>query len=577
MIEQNYEEKEFLLEEKNKIIFSRENDDNINLSEILTKTHNSSYKQKISNSLQNKNEENAELLIEKNKSNLQLWDIKCPKCEESCKIDIYDYQISLFGCKNNHKTNNIFFREYEYTQITKKKEIICDNCKKTFNEEFYLCQNCKIILCFLCRQIHDKTHFIVNYKDKKCICNEHCKFFISYCKTCKNDLCELCEREHKDHKIIKFSELIPRTYNLMNKNNELNSAINILKNNIKEIKLILDDVIKNLEIYYQIFHDYVYTFDDRKLNYELLYNINKIEQNNDNILKVLNKINNDDSIGNKINIIYDIYKNNNIKKPNEIEIKYKINKNENKVKLFGKDFVSNNKSFCKILYDDKYYDLQENFEIKNIENNTFTIVLRGIKYITDMSYMFYLCTSLIELPDISKLDTSDITNLSYLFKECKSLVSLPDISKWDTSNVEYMTGIFDSCESLISIPDISKWNTYKVIGMGFMFSGCASLKCLPDLSKWDTSKVIDMGYMFSNCMSLKNLPDLSKWDTSLVHNMRYMFHGCKSLMSLPDISKWNTRNLEDKNCMFYGCNKLLLLNIPKKFKGKWYDGIIEFH
>ncbi len=47
-----------------------------------------------------------------------------------------------------------------------------------------------------------------------------------------------------------------------------------------------------------------------------------------------------------------------------------------------------------------------------------------------------------ELPDISKLDTSNVTNMSFMFSSCKFLTHLPDISKWNTSNITNMESIF---------------------------------------------------------------------------------------------------------------------------------------
>ena len=44
-----------------------------------------------------------------------------------------------------------------------------------------------------------------------------------------------------------------------------------------------------------------------------------------------------------------------------------------------------------------------------------------------MSYMFYGCSSLESLPDISKWNTSNATNMSSMFKYCSSLKSLSDI------------------------------------------------------------------------------------------------------------------------------------------------------
>ena len=51
----------------------------------------------------------------------------------------------------------------------------------------------------------------------------------------------------------------------------------------------------------------------------------------------------------------------------------------------------------------------------------------------------------------------NVSNTSYMFSHCNSLISLPDISKWNISNVKDMSYMFRECYSLISFPDISKW------------------------------------------------------------------------------------------------------------------------
>ena len=65
-----------------------------------------------------------------------------------------------------------------------------------------------------------------------------------------------------------------------------------------------------------------------------------------------------------------------------------------------------------------------------------------------------------------------------------------------------MQSMFYNCSSLISLPDISKWNTNNVKNMSWMFYGCSSLSSLPDISKWNTNNVKDMHEMFKNCFSL---------------------------------------------------------------------------
>ena len=50
--------------------------------------------------------------------------------------------------------------------------------------------------------------------------------------------------------------------------------------------------------------------------------------------------------------------------------------------------------------------------------------------------MFYDCSSLISIKDISKLNTNKVINISNMFYNCSSLISLPDISNWKTNNVK---------------------------------------------------------------------------------------------------------------------------------------------
>ena len=42
--------------------------------------------------------------------------------------------------------------------------------------------------------------------------------------------------------------------------------------------------------------------------------------------------------------------------------------------------------------------------------------------------------------------------MSYMFYNCSELSSLPDISKWNTSNVNDMYGMFDGCKPDLKIP-----------------------------------------------------------------------------------------------------------------------------
>ena len=72
--------------------------------------------------------------------------------------------------------------------------------------------------------------------------------------------------------------------------------------------------------------------------------------------------------------------------------------------------------------------------------------------------MFYGCSSLISLPDISKWNTQNIINLNSIFENCSLLTFIPNISAWKLNNVIEINNIFKGCNSLLIILDISKWN-----------------------------------------------------------------------------------------------------------------------
>ena len=522
----------------------------------------------------------------KNKSK----EIICPKCYENCKIQIKDYKIKLFDCKNDHELNNLSFEEFNNSQFINESIITCNNCNninknKTYNKQFFKCITCNNNLCPLCKSIYNDTHKVIDYDKKNYICNIHNDSYISYCNKCKINLCMQCEIKHECHEIIYFKKILPNEEEIKKNINEFRKSINELKNNINQIINILNTVIENLEIYFTINYDMIKNYKIENRNYNILYNINEIKNNC--ISKEIKKIINENSVINRFKNIFDIYNimnnnkdinNGNINKKgeinkdlndnNQITIKYKINKDENKIKIFGKNFVENNKEKCKIICNNIFYDLTEYFDISSYDKNNdiFEINLFGINNIINMSFMFHECKELLSLNDIYKIDTKNTFDMKYMFYNCFSLLSIPDISIWDTSKVTDMSFMFEGCNKLTLLPDISKWKTNNIKDMSHMFALCSSLSLLPDISKWNTDKIEDMRMMFYSCSSLKSLPDISKWNTENVNNMNYMFQNCKILLSIPDISKWNINNVINMNDIFLGCRDSL--NIPDKFRYK---------
>ena len=58
-------------------------------------------------------------------------EIICPECKTNILINIYDFKINLYECKNSHVINNLLLNEFYETQKIDKNEIECSECKKT--------------------------------------------------------------------------------------------------------------------------------------------------------------------------------------------------------------------------------------------------------------------------------------------------------------------------------------------------------------------------------------------------------------------------------------------------------------
>ena len=504
-------------------------------------------------------------VIEKSK------DIICPKCLEPCRIKINDFNLELFGCSNNHINDNIKITDFFETQKINISNIICNNCKiknkgNSPNNEFYTCLNCQTNLCLLCKQNHNSNHNIIRYDQKNYICQEHNENIIKYCIKCNKNICFSCEEDHDKHKTIFLGDLKPNMNEIKNKLLEMKKVIDLftykMNNMIKHLNE-LNDIVK---IYYEININIFNSYQRQNRNYQILQNIKEININN-KIYEKLNNINKIIDIKDKFINIIDLYnkiceqnseinlekphllnenknmkKSNNdnkssVEKLNQITIIYNINKNEKKIKLFGKNFLIHNKDNCHLLIDGKQNELCEFYQLNNNQkkNNTLKIKLIENKKIIDMSSMF---------------------------DNCKSIVSLPDISEWNTKNVNNMSRMFAVCQSLKSLPDISDWDLKDVTNLRAMFQCCYSLVSLPDIAKWNTKNVTDMSYMFNHCWELKSLPDISKWNVKNVSNMNYMFKECTSLSSFPDIAKWDINEELQKEDMFKNCNKSI---IPENF------------
>ena len=190
--------------------------------------------------------------------------------------------------------------------------------------------------------------------------------------------------------------------------------------------------------------------------------------------------------------------------------------------------------------------------------------ITGLKYlntanVTDMSYMFYRCSSLTSL-DVTHFNTANVTDMHCMFEDCSSLTSL-DVTHFNTAKVTDMESMFSSCSSLTSL-DVSHFNTANVTNMSYMFSNCVALTSL-DVTNFDTANVTDMTRMFMYCSSLTSL-DVTNFNTANVTDMSYMFANCAALTSLY-LTNFNTANVTDMERMFSFCKVLTTIYASSKF------------
>ena len=135
----------------------------------------------------NKNYNELTIYVKKNYSeNLtKSKDIICPYpfCKEYIRIEIKEFKIKLYDCKNGHKFENLSLDEFEISQLI-------------YKSEFY---NCKENSCPLEEQINNNE------------CKKHEKEnFVSYCKDCKENICSRCYPNHKNknHIIISLGDIL---------------------------------------------------------------------------------------------------------------------------------------------------------------------------------------------------------------------------------------------------------------------------------------------------------------------------------------------------------------------------------
>ena len=350
-------------------------------------------------------------------------EIICPICKELCEIKFINYKISLINCINKHCFPNLIINEFnDFQKIINEKKILCNQCKsskfETYNNKFFICCNCNINLCPLCKNSHDKKHIIIDYEKKNILCNKHGERYILYCKNNRKNLCDLCDMKNHNYIFLyKFSKNISKFNSSIN---NLKIKITNLKNEVKnmpnnnELNLIIDNFEKLINI-----GNNIIKYNMKYKNYYSLFNMKNINDYNEIIIKDINKIINEKTVENKLKYIKEIY--NKMIINNIIVIKYRIDRIvilKKKLEIFGKIFVEKNRDNFQIIINGKNLELKQSLNIEELEikYDIVEIKLKQLKNTTDISYMFSNCKNLISIGDIYNWKTDNITNMSGFLK-----------------------------------------------------------------------------------------------------------------------------------------------------------------
>ena len=268
-----------------------------------------------------------------------------------------------------------------------------------------------------------------------------------------------------------------------------------------------------------------------------------------------------------------------------------------------------NGTIVHIVFDKSFSTYTPTSLYKFFANLTKLKTITGLEYlntekVTNMSYMFFNCSSLTSL-DVTHFNTAKVTNMNSMFECCSSLTTIYASDNFVTDKVEYSYNMFYDCTSLkgttLEYVASKTDHNYANCGTdGYFTPGCGYAEFdnatgtltfrykgvkpegAYDLNVgitdpgWRTHKneikkvVFDASfanarptscyYWFYECKNLANIEGIENLNTEKVTNMELMFANCSTLTSL-DVTKFNTAKVRNMYSMFMNCSGLKSLDV----------------
>jgi len=246
-------------------------------------------------------------------------------------------------------------------------------------------------------------------------------------------------------------------------------------------------------------------------------------------------------------------------KNKQFKLKYIVESNL-EIKIFGGNFVNNNKDKCHLIIYNNDCELKEKYNFKEKGEQTITLVID--EEIINFDGMF--CTPkgifpLIDASSLKDLDTSDAINLSSMFCGCNRITDFSFAQNWDVSKCENFENIFKNC-TFSDVNFLSNWNTMKAINLRGVFDGCCKLNDIKGIKNWNVRNSKYFSNMFYCCENLIDVNAIQYWNMTNAITIDHMFCYCKKLSNMDSLYKWKLNSKVDKTMVVSYCSNLK--NIP---------------
>jgi len=164
--------------------------------------------------------------------------------------------------------------------------------------------------------------------------------------------------------------------------------------------------------------------------------------------------------------------------------------------------------------------------------------------ITDMSFMFELCTNLD--CDLSDWNVINVTTMDYMFHECSNFRG-NGLETWNVNKIENMNSTFENCINFNT--NLSNWNVNNIKYMGGIFENCTSFTG-EGLETWVVRNVEYMNNTFKNCTNFN--VNLEKWRPNSLVSINSTFENCISFTG-DGLEMWNVSNVKSMEKTFLNC------------------------